>query len=209
MSESESETRAVINSGDGFASANTEGRFYGEYLKFAEGKWFTGQEQKPVAESRKVIATGVTAEWKFWKGKEVLDHKDASLPRVALGHLDETLWEPGLDGRPKDPWALMWRVDLLDPLTLDEYRFEGSNKGTIACVDELVVKVKKARTLDPRAAPIVVLSSRIMKTKFGQRLRPCLKVVGWQPPIKSLSSPGTPSLPSPNGSNDLSDAIPF
>jgi hypothetical protein len=208
MSESESETRpVVVNPSDGWASADT-GRFYGEWLKFTEGKWFTGEEQKPVPEGLNLIVTGVSVEWKCWgkKGEGVIDRKDASFRREDLGRHDETQWEISF-GKPRDPWALTWRADLIDPTTLDEFRYEASNAGGTACIEELVVRVNKARTLDPRARPIVILSNKVMRTDYGQRLRPCLKVVGWQPPIKGGGNQGAPSLPSP--SNDMSDEIPF
>jgi hypothetical protein len=152
-----------------------------------------------------LIVLGVSAQWILWKGKEVLDRQDSNLRREDLGHSDEAEWEPGLDGKPKDPWAYTPRVELLDPKTLDEYRFETSNKGGRACVDELVNKVNKVRTLHPGATPIVTLTTKIMKTKYGPRPRPSFKIVGWRFP--KGGDPGTPVLPKP--ANDLDDAIPW
>jgi hypothetical protein len=196
----------------GWSTAQTSDRFYGEHLVFKEGQWLSGAEKAPVKKGLNLLATGTSAFWIRWQGKNVADRADASLPRSELGYEDRSQWEPGLDGQPGDPWRFVKLVDLIDPMTLAEYRFETTTKGGHACIDELISRVNKARQIRPGATPILTLTTRPMRTRLGiTRPRPCFNVEGWRFPDDAWPllppSPSLPPPPSPSGG--MSDAIPF
>jgi hypothetical protein len=196
-------------------AAGPSSRYYGDYLKFNEGRWQNATDPAgAVPTGKTLIVTGVSAEWIRWQGQAVAERQPASLPREELGHDDQSTWPPGLNGQPRDPWQFVRRVELTDPKTLAEYRFETTTDGGTSCVGELVSKVNKARQLiDPDALPEVTLGSKPMKTKHGRRQRPHLDIVGWRSGGKksapALSAPPSSSSPPSSARNDMDDDIPF
>jgi hypothetical protein len=58
--------------------------------------------------------------------------------------------------------------------------------------------------------PLVELSAKPMKTKFGQKLRPEFKIVGWRNLGVSLIKDTAPQIVAPpSASEQLDDQIPF
>jgi len=82
----------------------------GARLKFAKGEWTC--DDAPVAKGEQFIVhpETITRCLEKWEGKRIVDRVVARLgdrlpPRSTLGDTDESLWELGLDGRPRDPWG--------------------------------------------------------------------------------------------------------
>jgi hypothetical protein len=70
-------------------------------------------------------------------------------------------------------------VYLVDQQSAAEHTFVTKSKGGRAAVSTLRNQLANMRAAHPRAVPIVELGSGKMKTGFGPKAKPWLKVVGW------------------------------
>jgi len=101
-------------------------------------------------------------------------------------------------------------VYLVDPQTAEEFTFSTSSLGGRDCVINLAGQIKRMRGKHPDAVPLVKLGAAPMKTKFGRKSKPVLKVVDWlnTVPAVVIEQPGR-RLSLPQAANDLNDDIPF
>ena len=77
-------------------------------------------------------------------------------------------WVEGFDGKPKGPWQAQHIVYLVDPVSIDQYSFPTSTIGGGIAVRELVDRINWMRRFRGNAVyPIVQLTTRFMKTRFG------------------------------------------
>jgi hypothetical protein len=157
----------------------------GTLLKFADWKWTKGTEATEVEEGTQLVAVGTAAAWVKWQGGKPVQYEmrqpGQKLPdREALGDMDEALWEPGPDGNPRDPWQSTRFVYLLDPISVEILTFSTSSGGGRSAVIDLADQIARMRKLGrPGALPIVELGSAPMKTQFGRKSKPVLKIVKW------------------------------
>jgi hypothetical protein len=91
-------------------------------------------------------------------------------------------WEESpIDGNPKPPWQLQLVVYLLAEEITERYTFASGTYGAKIAVSDLKTKVSYKRFMCGQCVlPLVELSSRAMKTKFGQKQRPSFAIVGWR-----------------------------
>jgi hypothetical protein len=132
---------------------------------------------------------------------------------------DKSEWRTGPDGNLVGPWKAQIAIGLLEPKSKELVTFvSGSTGGRIAARELEKQTALERRFGNPRALPIVALSERTMKTKFGSRLRPHLNVVGWfgdhgpAPQIGNsapqIGNGGAKALSAP-AADGLDDQIPF
>jgi hypothetical protein len=145
-----------------------------------------------------MIGLGTTLALQCWRdGKPV--ETTVKRPGQRLPDIDslnaaipEEEWEEGLDGNPRAPWVLQHVVYLLDPKDASVFTFLNSTAGAAIAVRELKDKVKMMRTLrGANVAPVVELSAKPMKTKFGTKQRPHFRIIDW----RELGGP--PATPPP------------
>src|SRR5262249_27936565 len=89
-------------------------------------------------------------------------------------------WEPGLDGKPKPPWAFVYVVYMCDLESAEIYTFINSTFGARIAYERLTQKLEMMTRL--RGAGVTALvkpDSRQMKTKFGTKLRPEFSIIQW------------------------------
>jgi hypothetical protein len=179
----------------------------GVLLRFIDGVWVCGKEKEPVALGTTFIATAIRAGWQFWEGGKPTNFVsviDGHYPRrEELGYLDKDAWELG-PGGPSDPWQNSRHLSLVDPVSLEEFTFVTTTAGGRSEVDALWQQVLRARWTRPGALPVIRLESKKMKTRYGEKPKPGLKVVGWRFPGEA--PPKTPELPK---GSDMNDEIPF
>jgi hypothetical protein len=100
--------------------------------------------------------------------------------RDELDRRDETSWELGVDGRPRDPWQLTKWCYLADPDTAELFTFTTSaltHKGAIIDLADKIVRMRGAR---PGALPVVELSSESYQSpRFGRQIKPLFRIVDW------------------------------
>jgi hypothetical protein len=146
-----------------------------------------GKEHAPIADGTQLTALSTVALWLFWQGgkpdesKTIIRQPGEDLPdRETLGHDDQTKWEKGLDGKPKDPWADTRYVYLTNPLTAEIYTFTTTSGGGHKAVHDLGEQIELMRSAYPGATPIVELRSAPWPTRYGMKSRPLFKVVDWE-----------------------------
>jgi hypothetical protein len=183
----------------------------GSLLKCNDGQWLRGKEASPI-NGQHYVAMATRDVWTKWEGgkpseylfrepgKPMVDRKD-------LGDLDESQWEPGPDGQKRDKWVWTKLLYLLDERTAEALTYSTATMGGRTAIGDLADQIATMRFANPRAVPVVELGAAQMKTRFGVKLRPFLKVIDW----RNLEE--RPAEGAPNGSaqpgNALNDAIPF
>jgi hypothetical protein len=199
---------------DGWDAAAAEGSdrvLRGELLKFSDGHWLIGREALPMAPGLRLVAMGTAAAWVRWAGgkpdRYVVRQPGVPFPdRDELGDHDETAWENGPDDKPRDPWQSSRFVHLVNPETAAAYTFSTTSWGGRGAVIDLADAIGRYRHARPGAAPVVVLESAPMQTRYGKKWKPVFKVVDWVG--GSEPEPARPKLVSTN-ERLLDDGIPF
>jgi hypothetical protein len=173
-------------------------------------------EKGEIAEGTQLAALGMVACWVEWKdGKPVnfiLPEPGRMLPsRETLGSNDETKWQLGPDGKPRDPLQNTRLVYLVDEETAEAFTFSTSSYGGRNAVADLGDQIARKRHACPGAVPIVELGSAPMQTKYGRKSKPVLKIVDWRfpadpkPTLVEATAPSVPAL----SRGDIDDEIPF
>lgn len=156
----------------------------GQLVKFNEGKWLLGKEAVEIKEGGRFEARSGAVAWAKWRGGKTVDYRQpkpgmAMPTREELGDDDPSQWELGPDDKPRDPWRLTFFVYLEDPQTAEVFTFSTASWGGRNCVETLAAQTKRMREKHPDAVPMVELRSAPMKTRYGLKSKPVLKVVGW------------------------------
>jgi hypothetical protein len=202
---------AVNTATDGWgdAAADNAGRtIQGSILKCTNGEWLRGKEEAKMNGQHLVAMATRDAhvKWKDQRPVEYLFRETGKpmLEREVLDDTDESQWETGLDGKPKDPWANTRFLYLWDPKTGEKFTYSTSSYGGRGAIGDLADQITTMRFAHPNAVPVVELSNAPMITKFGRRIKPFLRVVSW------LNVGGDEKPQStPPSNNALNDAIPF
>jgi hypothetical protein len=205
-------------SNDGWNEAANESNeriLRGDLLKFSEGHWMSGTDLMPAG--IRLVAMGTAATWVKWEDGAPTRNiarqpGQPKLEREELGDLDESKWEPGPDGSPRDPWRFTRYVYLMRPETAAAYTFSTSTWGGRDAVTDLASAIQTYRFARPGASPVVELAAKQKKTKFGQKWNPHFKVVDW---VGGNVESTPAALPKPTlvhsaqSRRDMDDEIPF
>jgi hypothetical protein len=216
---------------DGFdVSEPTTGSLVkGKMVKFRDDAWLiNGEEHMPEDHVQFSVLSMLTL-WTKWEGEKkqpihVITRSGQAHPaREDMGDLDEALWPKGLDGGKSDPWQDSRNVTLLHADSAQVYTYLTASVGGRIAVSELKNAIMLRRRARPGCYPIVELTTAQMKTRFGDRLRPAFRIVGWHegeasappaPPPKYLTPAEVmetlrKAAPAPTSGELLQDDIPF
>jgi hypothetical protein len=179
---------ATVQTDDGWADAaaeNAERVIKGMLLKFNEWHYTKGKEGIEVEEGTTLVALGTAAAWVKWSGGKPVEYimrqpGKKLLERDELGSLEQTGWEFGPDGQPKDPWQNTRFVYLVDPVSAEAYTFVTASWGGRQAVNDLAEQIQRVRYAKPGASPIVELRAEPWMTKFGRKSKPFFKVIDWR-----------------------------
>jgi hypothetical protein len=221
----------AVSTDDGWGDAAADGAeriMRGTFLKFADWNWTTGKEGTKVKENTQLVAVGTAVGWVKWQGGKPVEYKmrepGRRLPdREELDALDESEWENGPDGKPKDPWQFTRFVYLVDPFTAEAFTFSTSSWGGRGAVMDLADQIQRMRYARPGAVPVVELRHAPMMTKFGKKSKPLFKVVDWRmsggfestskaaapAPQIDVNKPAQIEARPAQSARDLDDEIPF
>jgi hypothetical protein len=133
---------------------------------------------------RPVIAVATKEVVQCWKGG-MPTQTITTLPLPDVNELNAKVpkesWEEGLDGAPRPPWVRQYLVYLLDPQTAGVFTYINGTTGARIAVRELRDKVQMMRALRcAHVVPLVELSAKPMKTRFGTKQRPFFKIIDWR-----------------------------
>jgi hypothetical protein len=194
----------------------------GEFLKCPEGFWSVGKEGSALPRDTRLVATSTTAAWVKWSGNRPVESHirrpgEQLAEREELGDLDESAWEAGPDGRPRDPWQNTRYCYFVNPEAAAVYTYSTSSWSGRSAVSGLGDQIARMRLARPGSLPIVEFDSAPHKTKFGLKRKPILRIVGWVGGDLSAAAPDIKRLPSRNGGapynppvvDEMADSIPY
>jgi hypothetical protein len=172
---------------DGFSVSEKVGNnlIVGKMLKFTIDGKYKVEKTDNLPDNTTLVAMDVATAWVKWQDGKPLEHR-ITLPglphpdREDLSDQDKTTWERGLNGEPADPWRDTRFLRLIDPRTGQDYTLVTDTYGGRKAVGDLKSQISNVRYAYPGAVPVVQLGSTMMKTAFGLKPRPEIKVVGWR-----------------------------
>jgi hypothetical protein len=156
----------------------------GEILRCVDGYWSL-RDGTAIAPDTSLLAIATNEALQHWRDQTVVN-EIRKRPGEALPDADElnaqiscSEWEEGLDGQPRPPWQHVYIAYLINTDDASLYTFINSTVGARIAVERLQDKVRWMRTLrGGQVAPLVRLDSKLMKTRFGQKMRPEFTIVG-------------------------------
>jgi hypothetical protein len=183
---------------DGFDDTDISSRLIqGEILRCVDGRWSL-KDDTAFPANTPLIAIATTEVAQHWKDGMPVQTiaKQPGKPLPDVNGLNEAIpqkeWEEGLDGEPRPPWVKQHVAYLINPVDASTYTFINSTTGARIAVEHLRDKVKMMRVLrGGKVVPVVELSAKSMKTKFGQKLRPDFKIIDWRN-LGELQAPTAP-----------------
>jgi hypothetical protein len=175
-----------------FAAESTSSAIAGELLRFTKGRFVCGEEKRtvPVGTEFVVNMTELWTGWQRWFNGNLVEHRISRVidrePRILrdeLGHMDESAWETGPDGQPKDPWSQVQRLVMREANGKRRLvTFTTSSWGGRVALGKLCQDFDAERDEHPGGAyPVVQLGVFLQRHKqFGEIPQPRFDVVGWQ-----------------------------
>jgi hypothetical protein len=208
---------------DGFDDHDEGASGLGPFEKFNDGEWTTGGV--PSDPKRRLIAVNTETFIRRWRDKRAEDIKTRPLPDIddLNAAVPKSEWELDLNGLPREPYKLTYRVDFLDLDSGEHTNFISDTKGAkvgVARLKDRVAWMRKMRG-GRGVVPQVTLGSAPFKTGFGMKKRPDFKVTAWfdlgnsgpasveaQAPKALPPVAPTPVQP-PSTEETLNDSLPF
>jgi hypothetical protein len=174
----------------------------GRLLKFSKGDYLAGQESEEIPVGTELVAVMDTLQvgWIKWEDNRPVDQvfgylsdtKYVPLKRSELSDTDQSEWETGDDGKPRDPWQLSNQL-ILRPVNWtgdddDLFTFVGSSRGVMGAIGELSKVYAKEMRQRPDDWPTIKLGVggyNHSNKQFGRIKTPVLEVTGWTSKVVS------------------------
>ncbi len=141
---------------DGFSvPENSSGQFIrGQMVKYNDGSYIVDKTE-PLPDEP-LVAIDVTTVWVNWEGGKPVEHRVTAAGQIhpqrdELPDQDDSLWSPGVDGNPADPWKDTRYLHLVNPRTGAEYTFVTDSYGGRRGVGNLKSKIMNVRMACPGA----------------------------------------------------------
>lgn len=139
----------------------------GRLIKFREGKYLTPDDEREVPEGAEFIllADDTLIGWIKFAGVGEPPERHMGLlfddfempPREALGDLDPTKWELGLDNTPADPWQHQQCIVLQETETAELFTFSTSSRTGRRAVGNLLRHYTRMQKQHPDELPVIRL----------------------------------------------------
>jgi hypothetical protein len=192
---------AIVEDDDGFGNNDRSDRLIqGEIAKCVDGRWsLKDGTELPPGTQRFVMGTGVALQlWNNQLPVETITKRPLPDINELNAAIPQENWEVSpLDGKPRPPWVKQFIVYLIDPADASILTFISSTTGARIAVERLQDKVQMMRALrGSKVMPIVELTTKAMKTRFGQKMRPDFKIVSWREPGSNaqITSSAVPAI---------------
>ena len=185
---------------DGFSFSSSSGRGRNFLRWNAEDQW---TDRDGCEAPSPMLAVKAEELLRMWKDDRATDITTRPLPDPAElnAAIPQSEWEKDKDGKPRPPWAHHIAIYLVEPNAGTMYVYCAATTGAHIAFEQLRDNVATMRMLrNGQVVPLVRLSSRPMKTKFGMSERPHFEIVGWHSlggGGEALAPPTTPQLPGP------------
>ena len=198
--------RVVADDGFGDSDGAADRLIQGSILANVDGVW-SCKDGTPIPEKMHLVALSTTEASQRWE-----DDRPAEIIRKRPGEplpdvdqmndqIPQDQWEMGFNNELRPPWQKVHVVYLLDPRDASIFTYINGTVGARIAVEKLKDKVKWMRALrGSNVCPVVELSARPMKTRYGTKRRPEFQVVEWRdlggPTAVAATSP-TPQIGGP------------
>ncbi len=209
------EIQTIDNELDNLASAAMNDAGFQKMLKFKKGDYFCdGQE---VERGTQMIAHCMawTKVWVKFQDRKLAEkriypliNKERAPHKDQMPDRDQSLWPPGIDGKPADPWVLQDLLPMENPETGEVRIFVTSSTGGRMAISDLVDKYVAKRKRDPALGqPLIRLQKTMMPTtSFGNVPRPSFEIIsfdtGGNEPMREVAAETLANA-------DMDDEIPF
>lgn len=218
----EEENQVAVITSDGFDDNDGDDRLIqGTIAKCVDGHWST-KDGTAIPPERQLLALSTALAIQRWHDQKpvetIIKRGNKSLPDI--DELNEQIpkaeWEAGFDGTPRAPWVRQHIVYLLDPRDASVFTFINSTSGAAIAVDRLKDRVRWMRTMrGDKVVPLVTLDAKMMKTRFGQKMRPEFTIIEWRnfgevqtaTTVPALEYAGQP-VTEPTLAEEMNDDIP-
>ncbi len=186
---------------DGYGGSITGGRLIkGTIARFTDGRWSDRDGMELPSVLLALAISEALQKWEHQKPTEVITDKPLPDVNELNASVPRETWEAGLDGQPKPPWVHQHIVYLIDPGTGAFLTFVNSTIGARIAVEQLKESVIVTRHLrNSHVVPVVKPTSRPMKTRFGQKMRPHFEIIGWRQAGSGGSAINGPQAPQIGG----------
>jgi hypothetical protein len=172
---------------DGFdENGDSDRLIQGSLIRCVDGHWSVPRDGLAIPPGTQLLVLATTSVVQRWQDQQpietILKKSGEPLPDVdeLNAQIPKDEWEEGLDGQPRPPWQRQEIVYFLDQSTAEKFTFASGTIGARIAVSDLRERVRWMRHLRGEdVLPIVEPSSKPMKTRFGQKLRPEFKIVCW------------------------------
>ena len=202
----------------------------GPIVKCVDARWSV-RDGTELKDGEPFLCTGTTqGNQRFIDNVSELILKQPGKPLPDVDELNEQIpadeWEAGLDREPRPPWQRVYLVYLIRLHDASMLTFISGTAGARIAFNKLSSQVYNMHILrGANVAPILKLSSKPMKTKFGTKMRPDFEIVefreigGGGGPVAQIESPKSgsggameqvgKSIRPVTSEEALSDSIPF
>jgi hypothetical protein len=156
----------------------------GEILKFVDGRWSPrGGPELP--HGTKMLFGGMLKALQHWEFQalidEIVEKPGEHLPSAKKlnAEIPQSEWEPGLDGKPRPPWALYYVFYLINDEDGCAFYHSNCTWGQMLAYHELENKLAIDEVKGLRGIPILELHSKLMPTPKGPKQRPHYRVADY------------------------------
>jgi hypothetical protein len=176
-------TNAQYDDGFDVAEPVTGGLVKGSLLKFKDDAFLINGSDHLPDDVTNFTVVGMLTMWVRWQDEKpthrITQRGEVHPRRDELPDQDPAAWPKGKDGTKTDPWQDGRHVTLIHDASAQTFTFTTASVGGRIAVAELKDAIALRRRVRPGCCPIVELATKTMKTRFGDRLRPFFKIVGW------------------------------
>jgi hypothetical protein len=218
---------------DGFGDAaheDSEKLLRGTMILCTEGHWLAGKERERLPHGTRFVATGTAAAMVRWENDKPAEYRVRGprerLPsRADLGYLDKKQWKLSPSGEPQDPWQDQRYLYLADPRDASIFTYVTATFTGRSAVNSLASQIVRMRVARPGINPVVEFDAAAHQTKYGRKMKPVLRIVGWvggnlPGTVDTVPQPGgdyhggkpalvPPPAYQPQHSDMMSDDVPF
>jgi hypothetical protein len=155
-------------------------------------EWLDQDECTPPEE---MLVPGIKTVLQRWQGglPSVIDETPLPNPDDLNASIPKSEWENDMSGQPTPPWKLTYVVYLIDPIGAGTFTFVSSTVGARMAFEQLEEAIETKKMLvGGDVMPLVRLSERPMKTRWGDKSRPAFVVLSWRTPGNSAALPPAP-----------------
>lgn len=173
---------------DPYAQHGRQAGGEGQYLSFKNGEFLYGQNSEELPIGTQLVANmpGLRWGWRCWRDSQVVE--DLTEPvaemrpterRSNLGDNDPAAWERDNTGKPRDPWALTYILELADQAG-EKYLYSTTSKGGIGAVRRMCEEYAREYRQRPDEMPIIELGRDFYNhPQYGKTYFPVFTIVGW------------------------------